>query len=281
MVFLFWAAKEIRDLVAVELDCKNVWFRPSMRDLVLNVLCAIFYFTIGIILAITTMVENTVWFIPLILIFGVAYAYPWLKLKINLQNSNMTFMTRISEFDEKKLDDESRIIIQNLIDGNAGSFLIAGKNGEDKSTLGMAIVSEYIFNGNTARYFTFEQFLENDNNIEEKMVVVDNINPFLDGDDDARNPDQQQADVLDVADDFVVVEKIRRARPEREQRGEDKEHIKIFAPVKLLDDDAGEREYFIHGRVGNGVPTILRNACSRLAWPAEISATVPTALSSP
>ena len=100
MVFLFWAAKEIRDLVAVELDCKNVWFRPSMRDLVLNVLCAIFYFTIGIILAITTMVENTVWFIPLILIFGVAYAYPWLKLKINLQNSNMPFMTRISEFEE-------------------------------------------------------------------------------------------------------------------------------------------------------------------------------------
>ena len=68
-----------------------------------------------------------------------------------------------------------------------------------------------------------------------------------DGDDERGDPDEQQARVLDDADDLVVVEKIHRPGGDREQRGEDEQDVKILAAVKFLDDDAGERENFIHG----------------------------------
>src|SRR5439155_26169448 len=66
------------------------------------------------------------------------------------------------------------------------------------------------------------------------------------GNDQRRNPDQQQADFLQITNDFVVVEKIQRAHQQRDDRRQHKEDVKILPPVKLLDDHGRDRQGVVH-----------------------------------
>ena len=67
-----------------------------------------------------------------------------------------------------------------------------------------------------------------------------------DRDDQRRNPDQQQADLLQVADDLVIVVNVDRGHHQADQNGHDEQDIKILAPIQFLDDDTGDGKNISH-----------------------------------
>ena len=67
-------------------------------------------------------------------------------------------------------------------------------------------------------------------------------------DDECRDPDQEQADFLEMPDDLRVVEHVHAREQQRDERDDDEQHVEILAPVKLADDDARKCGDFVHGQ---------------------------------
>jgi hypothetical protein len=70
-----------------------------------------------------------------------------------------------------------------------------------------------------------------------------------DGDDERRNPDEQQASFFEVADDLFVIENVDGRHDQADEDGQDEQDVKILAAIQFLNDNAGDGENIIHGAV--------------------------------
>lgn len=62
------------------------------------------------------------------------------------------------------------------------------------------------------------------------------------------DPDQEQAHILEVADDAVVIEEFDRAEQQGDERGEEKQDVEILPPIHFLDHHPREGKDIVHIR---------------------------------
>jgi len=70
-----------------------------------------------------------------------------------------------------------------------------------------------------------------------------------DGDDERGNPDEQEAQFLEIADDLFVVENIDGGHDQADEDGQNEQDVKILPAIQFLDDDAGDGDNIFHGVV--------------------------------
>jgi hypothetical protein len=73
-----------------------------------------------------------------------------------------------------------------------------------------------------------------------------------DGNHQRTDPDEQQADFLQVTDNVVVMENIDRSHDRANERREEEQHVRVLSTVELLDHDVGNGDDVVHGVRGCG-----------------------------
>lgn len=180
LTMFVWIMKELFDYYNVVKHNKNSQFKISQIDLIENIVCALFYFSIGTIIACSAMVWGITIPIWISLFFGFLFAVPWLLHKIKMQSSDIPYQYRLSAFDESMLSNNSIKLVKDIVKCKKGSFMILGPKGNAKSELGIGIATEHIYRGYKAKYITFTKFMESDDNFNgADLVIIDDVSACI------------------------------------------------------------------------------------------------------
>jgi hypothetical protein len=132
--------------------------RKDLRD---NVNAAIWYVTLGALIALAAILSWSMWLIPLFIASIVGPAIYWLRQKIRFQQIGLPFLFRLPEF---KLDGFSKEVagkidafIRTSGDAAPKHIAIVGELGTGKTNLAVGIATEGAFNGKKGRYLTLNK----------------------------------------------------------------------------------------------------------------------------
>jgi hypothetical protein len=180
---LWWAGKEISDVVRAKRQMTNHRFSTDTSDLWKDAGTAVFFFWSGVLLAGESLflaaLIPLISFVVLLLFAVVGPAWYWLTRKLCFQRAQLPFVTRLADF---TADFQNGLIgpgqinafVENLRGkDNTGlrHILIFGAPNTGRTTLAVAIGTEHAFRVGKSRYVTWTKFLELQHTTEDPKKV--------------------------------------------------------------------------------------------------------------
>jgi hypothetical protein len=200
-----WIVKEVIDFIMESIQAKKKKnFPVDLGDIFWDMMTAILNFSLGIAVAYVSLISFS-W--PLI-IYGCSIpvtllvTWYWLYRKICFQQAGLPFQFRLGDFSKRFSNDDSvnAAICKQILDVctkniTGKHFLVFGKQGTQKTGLGVGMATEWTFNKGIARYTTYFKFLQllpfpSEPTVQDgrklwswryaDMLVVDDVNPGID-----------------------------------------------------------------------------------------------------
>jgi hypothetical protein len=174
-VFLIWVVKELNDYRLAVRNARRSRsdFPFNRKELFLNIFTAWVFFAMGSAVAALSFI-NPLWalvslapFVVLTLVVG----YWWLRRKITFQQANLPYLYRLATFPNNippspKVGmgkEEAKTFIEQMITPDpawSGHLILSGVPDAGKSTLAVAIGTEFVFRLGLCRYLSMVKLLQ-------------------------------------------------------------------------------------------------------------------------